>query len=247
MKKFNKKVILITGAAGDLGRQLVKDFLAEDGKVLAVDTNREKLLALKDQCDSNSLVTSVVDVTNSTDMQAVAILAEEKFGGLDVAVFNAGIVGQLMSIINCPEEIFDSVMRVNVKGVWLGIKYVSPLLKLRGGGSIVLMSSIAGLVGYPDTSAYIASKHAVVGLARGAAKELAADNIRVNSVNPGQLEIGMVREFNEDQRAEIISEIPLGRLGTAGDITRMTLFLASEDSRYITGTTNVVDGGYLGF
>jgi len=120
-------------------------------------------------------------------------------------------------------------------------------LRLREGGSIVIMSSIAGLIGDPNTSAYIASKHAVVGLTRGAAQELAADNIRVNSVNPGQLDVGMVREFNEQQRAEIISDIPLGRLATADDIARMTLFLASEDSRYMTGTTNVVDGGYCGF
>ena len=180
-------------------------------------------------------------------MQALAILAEKEFGGLDVAVFNAGLAGQITPIENYSENVFDAVMAVNVKGVWLGIKYVTPLLRLREGGSIVIMSSIAGLIGDPNTSAYIASKHAVVGLTRGAAQELAADNIRVNSVNPGQLDVGMVREFNEQQRAEIISDIPLGRLATADDIARMTLFLASEDSRYMTGTTNVVDGGYCGF
>jgi len=240
-------VVLITGAAGDLGRQLVADFLAEGAEVLAVDTSEEKLSALEEQGASNALVTNIVDVTSSAEMQALAVLVEEEFGGLDVAVFNAGLAGQITPIENYSENVFDAVMAVNVKGVWLGIKYVSPLLRLRGGGSIVIMSSIAGLIGDPNTSAYIASKHAVVGLTRGAAQELAADNIRVNSVNPGQLDVGMVREFNEQQRAEIISDIPLGRLATADDIARMTLFLASEDSRYMTGTTNVVDGGYCGF
>ena len=247
MEKFKNKVVLITGAAGDLGRQLVADFLAEGAEVLAVDTSEEKLSALEEQSASNALVTNVVDVTSSADMQALAVLVEEEFGGLDVAVFNAGLAGQITPIENYSENVFDAVMAVNVKGVWLGIKYVSPLLRLRGGGSIVIMSSIAGLIGDPNTSAYIASKHAVVGLTRGAAQELAVDNIRVNAVNPGQLDVGMVREFNEQQRAEIISDIPLGRLATADDIARMTLFLASEESCYITGTTNVVDGGYCGF
>ena len=247
MEKFKNKVVLITGAAGDLGRQLVADFLAEGAEVLAVDTSEEKLSALEEQGASNALVTNIVDVTSSAEMQALAVLVEEEFGGLDVAVFNAGLAGQITPIENYSENVFDAVMAVNVKGVWLGIKYVIPLLRLREGGSIVIMSSIAGLIGDPNTSAYIASKHAVVGLTRGAAQELAADNIRVNSVNPGQLDVGMVREFNEQQRAEIISDIPLGRLATADDIARMTLFLASEDSRYMTGTTNVVDGGYCGF
>lgn len=247
MGKFENKVILITGAAGDLGKVLVKAFLAEGAKVLATDANSSQLAVLNDQYNSTSLLTSVVDVTSSADMQALAILTEEKFGGLDVAVFNAGIAGQITPIENYPEDIFDRVMAVNVKGVWLGIKHLTPLLRRRRGGSIIIMSSIAGLIGDPNTSAYIASKHAVVGIARGAAKELAADNIRVNCVNPGQLDIGMVREFNEEQREKISNEIPLGRLGTANDIAGMTLFLACDDSRYITGTTNVVDGGYCGF
>lgn len=247
MKKFKNKVMLITGAAGDIGKVLVQNFLDEGGKVIATDTNNKQLDGLITEHGADNLVTRVADVTSSTDMQALAILAEQEFGGLDVAVFNAGLAGQITPIENYSENVFDAVMAVNVKGVWLGIKYVTPLLRLREGGSIVIMSSIAGLIGDPNTSAYIASKHAVVGLTRGAAQELAVDNIRVNAVNPGQLDVGMVREFNEQQRAEIISDIPLGRLATADDIARMTLFLASEDSRYMTGTTNVVDGGYCGF
>ena len=246
MERLSNKVVLITGAVGDLGKALVKTFLAEGAKVLAIDINNSQLAKLSNTHNSTSLITKEADVTSSHDMQAVSKMAEEEFGGLDIAVLNAGIVGRLTSIETYPEDIFDQVMAVNVKGVWLGIKYVSPLLRARGGGSIIVMSSIAGLIGDPNVSAYTASKHAVIGISRGAARELAADKIRVNCINPGQLDIGMVREFNKQQREEITKDIPLGRLGAAEDIAGITLFLASDESRYITGTINVVDGGYCG-
>ena len=248
MGKFINKIVLITGAAGDLGKALTKDFLAESAKVVAVDNNPTQLSMLKEECrHSESLLTKQADVTQSADMQSIVESTVQAFGGLDIAIFNAGIVGAISSIESYPEELFDKVMAVNVRGVWLGIKHTGPALRRRGGGSIVIMSSVAGLIGDPNTSAYIASKHAVIGICRGAAKELAKDQIRVNCVNPGQLDIGMVREFDDNQKNEIINDVPLGRLGTAEDVSRLTMFLASSDSRYITGTVNVVDGGYCGF
>lgn len=247
MKKFTQKIVLITGAAGDLGKHLTKSFLDEGAKVVAVDNNLTQLSILKEECQSDSLIISQADVTESADMKSIVEIAEEEFGGLDVAIFNAGIVGSISPIETYPEETFDKVMAVNVKGVWLGIKHAGPAMRRRGGGSIVIMSSIAGLIGDPNTSAYIASKHAVIGICRGAAKELGKDQIRVNCVNPGQLDVGMVREFDDDQRNEIINDVPLGRLGTAEDVSRLTMFLASNDSRYITGTVNVIDGGYCGY
>jgi len=246
--KFINKIVLITGAAGDLGKTLTKDFLAESAKVVAVDNNATQLSMLKEECrHSESLLTKQADVTQSADMQSIVESTVQAFGGLDIAIFNAGIVGAISPIESYPEELFDKVMAVNVRGVWLGIKHAGPALRRRGGGSIVIMSSVAGLIGDPNTSAYIASKHAVIGICRGAAKELAKDQIRVNCVNPGQLDIGMVREFDDNQKNEIINDVPLGRLGTAEDVSRLTMFLASSDSRYITGTVNVVDGGYCGF
>ena len=248
MGKFINKIVLITGAAGDLGKTLTKDFLAESAKVVAVDNNATQLSMLKEECrHSESLLTKQADVTQSADMQSIVESTVQAFGGLDIAIFNAGIVGAISPIESYPEELFDKVMAVNVRGVWLGIKHAGPALRRRGGGSIVIMSSVAGLIGDPNTSAYIASKHAVIGICRGAAKELAKDQIRVNCVNPGQLDIGMVREFDDNQKNEIINDVPLGRLGTAEDVSRLTMFLASSDSRYITGTVNVVDGGYCGF
>ena len=247
MKKFIGKVVLITGAAGDLGKDLTKRFLDDGAKVVAVDNNLTQLSLLKEEYQSESLIINQVDVTESTDMQSIIETAEQHFGGLDVAIFNAGIVGTISPIETYPEETFDKVMAVNVKGVWLGIKHAGLAMRRRGGGSIVIMSSIAGLIGDPNTSAYIASKHAVIGICRGAAKELAIDQIRVNCVNPGQLDIGMVREFDGNERDRIVRDIPLGRLGSAEDVSNLTMFLASSDSRYITGTVNIVDGGYCGF
>ena len=247
MKKFIQKVVLITGAAGDLGKELTKVFLDEGAKVVAVDNNITQLSLLKEERQTESLIIIRADVTQSADMQSIVESAEQAFGGLDIAIFNAGIVGAISPIESYPEELFDKVMAVNVRGVWLGIKHAGPALRRRGGGSIVIMSSVAGLIGDPNTSAYIASKHAVIGICRGAAKELAKHQIRVNCVNPGQLNIGMVREFDDNQKNEIINDVPLGRLGTAEDVSRLTIFLASSDSCYITGTVNIVDGGYCGF
>lgn len=246
MKKFTQKIVLITGAAGDLGKHLTKSFLDEGAKVVAVDNNLTQLSILKEECQSDSLIINQADVTESADMKSIVEIAEEEFGGLDVAIFNAGIVGAISPIETYPEEAFDKVMAVNVKGVWLGIKHAGPAMRRRGGGSIVIMSSIAGLIGDPNTSAYIASKHAVIGICRGAAKELGKDQIRVNCVNPGQLDIGMVREFDDNQRDRIVGDVPLGRLGTAEDVSYLTMFLAGSDSSYVTGTVNVVDGGYYG-
>ena len=163
MGKFINKIVLITGAAGDLGKTLTKDFLAESAKVVAVDNNATQLSMLKEECrHSESLLTKQADVTQSADMQSIVESTVQAFGGLDIAIFNAGIVGAISPIESYPEELFDKVMAVNVRGVWLGIKHTGPALRRRGGGSIVIMSSVAGLIGDPNTSAYIASKHAVL-------------------------------------------------------------------------------------
>jgi len=243
MRRLNSKVALITGAAGDLGQALTALFIAEGAKVMAVDANETALSVLADQYGPDVLLTKIVEVTDSTAIKHAISFAEEKFGGVDIAVLNAGIVGRIAPIEEYPEDVFDQVMAVNVRGVWLGIKHVGPAMRRRGGGSIIIMSSIAGVMGSAGTSAYVASKHAVIGIARSAAKELADAGIRVNCVNPGQLDIGMARELTDEQKSDITQTIPLGRLGTAEDVSRFTLFLASDDSTYVTGSFHLVDGG----
>lgn len=251
MNCLENKVALITGAGGDVGKAITATFMAEGAKVMAVDVSEGGLATLVELHGSENLATQVVDVAKGEDMASVVSQTEQQFGGLDIAVLNAGIgvVGGAKSpIVDHSEEVFDQVMSVNVRGVWLGIKYAGPAIKRRGGGSIVLMSSIMGLIGSAaGTSAYVASKHAVIGIGRSAAREMAADGIRVNCVNPGQLDVGMVRGLSEEDKSEILRDIPLGRLGTADDVARITLFLASDDSSYITGSFHMVDGGYTDY
>lgn len=245
MKRLENKVALITGAGGDVGQALTNLFIAEGAKVMALDVNKKGLAALVELHGTDNLVTQIVDVASDSDMESVVSQTEQRFGGLDIAVLNAGIVGEILPIADYPVDVFDQVMSVNVRGVWLGIKYTGPAMKRRGGGSIVLMSSIMGVMGSAGgTSAYVASKHAVIGIGRSAAREMAADGIRVNCVNPGQLDIGMVRTLSDENRSELLKKIPLGRLGAADDVARLTLFLAGDESTYITGSFHLVDGGH---
>jgi NAD(P)-dependent dehydrogenase (short-subunit alcohol dehydrogenase family) len=181
--------------------------------------------------------------------------AEERYGGVDVLLANAGIVGDVTPILEYDEARFDQVLDVNVKGPFLGIKAAVPALTRRGGGSIVITSSVAGLRGSPGLSAYATSKHAVIGLMRSAAKELAAQNIRVNTVNPSPVETDMMRyietgivggtseEAAEAVHASMAAQIPMQRYAEAEDIARVMLFLASDDSGWMTGSVNVADGG----
>jgi NAD(P)-dependent dehydrogenase (short-subunit alcohol dehydrogenase family) len=173
------------------------------------------------------------------------------WGGLDIAILNAGIEGLVAPIVEYPLERFDQVIAVNLRSAFLGIKAAAPAIAARGGGAIVLMSSIAGVQGTPGFSAYTASKHAVVGLMKCAALELAPSKIRVNCVNPGPIETRMMRSIEEGlapgagetARSSLAESIPLRRYGTPEEVARLTLFLASDDGAYCTGATYLIDGG----
>ena len=190
-----------------------------------------------------------------TDNEAMVACAEERYGGVDVLLANAGIEGDVAPIADYDEARFDQVMNVNVKGPFLGIKAAVPALTRRGGGSIVITSSITGVRGSPGVAAYSTSKHAVIGLMRSAAKELAAANIRVNTVNPSPVETDMMRRLEggfvggESEEAaaavksQMAAQIPLQRYAEPEDIARVMLFLASDDSSWMTGSVNMADGG----
>jgi NAD(P)-dependent dehydrogenase (short-subunit alcohol dehydrogenase family) len=175
--------------------------------------------------------------------------ALKKMGKIDIFFNNAGIEGVVKPINDYPEDIFDKVMAVNVKGIWLGNKHVVPHMK--EGGSIILSSSVAGISGSPNVSAYVASKHAVVGLMRSLAYEVAPQKIRVNTINPSPVDNRMMRSLEEGYapgKGEAAKEgfeqsIPLSRYATPQEIAKLVVFLASDDSQFITGTTQVIDGG----
>jgi NAD(P)-dependent dehydrogenase (short-subunit alcohol dehydrogenase family) len=193
----------------------------------------------------------VADVTCADDNQKMISVAEERYGGVDVLLANAGIAGDVTSIVEYDEARFDQVMAVNVKGPFLGLQASIPAINKRGGGSIIITSSIMGVTGGANIAPYVTSKHAVIGMMKSAAKECAAMNIRVNTVNPSPVDTNMMRVLEEGlspgeseaMKARMEANIPLGRYAEPDDIAKIMLFLASDDSAFVTGSTYMVDGG----
>ena len=241
------KSAVITGAANGIGAEAAHRFVAEGARVLLVDRDEAALAATAEPLGA-AAATMVGDVAADTTASAYVAEAIRRFGRLDVLLLNAGIEGTMAAIPDLPLATFDRVMAVNVRGVWLGLAAALPAMQ--AGGSIVITSSTAGLRGSARIAAYVTSKHAVVGLMRCAALEAAASGIRVNCVNPGPTDTRMIAAIDEglspgagaSARAR---RIPLGRYGEVAEIAAMMLFLASDEAKYCTGGTYVVDGGVL--
>lgn len=250
-KRFEDKVVLITGGTGGIGEVTAKLFLEEGAKVAIVGTNDEKLEKAKSEL--GDVLTIRADVSKEEDVKNYVEKTVEKFGKIDIFFNNAGIEGKVKPLENQTVEDFKNVLDVNVIGVFLGLKYVVPVMRKNGGGSIINTSSVAGLMGSPGVMPYIASKHAVIGITKTAALEVAKDNIRVNSVHPSPVETRMMRSleagFNpEDANAakeQQAAMIPLGRYAEPEEIAKLVLFLGSDDSEFITGSQYVIDGGLL--
>jgi NAD(P)-dependent dehydrogenase (short-subunit alcohol dehydrogenase family) len=249
MKKLTNKVAIITGGAGSIGKTTAQLFLGEGAKVVLVDLQESDLKEAVEELGGKDMAYCVADVTQSADVQRYVTYVVETFGKIDIFFNNAGIEGVVKPIADYPEEMFDKVIAVNVKGVWLGNKYVLP--HMNDGGSIIITSSVAGLLGSPNVSAYITSKHANVGIMRATAVEAAPRKIRVNCVHPSPVDNRMMRSleegFSPGQGAAVKEQlsltIPLGRYAEPIEIGKLVLFLASDDSQFITGTTQVIDGG----
>ena len=253
MNRLEDKVAIITGATGGIGKAATELFLNEGANVLMVDLNEDDLIEVTKEIDSNKLSYLQGDVSQYSDNLKAVELAVERYGGLDIFIANAGVAGEIQPITEYDESTFDNLMAVNAKGPFLGLKACIPALTERGGGSVIITSSVAGLTGAPFLSPYVMSKHAVVGLTKSAAKECAEMNIRVNSVNPSPVETKMMRVL-EDGMSEINGEevnqetfaeqIPLGRYAEANEIAKLMLFLSGDDSEFITGSVHTIDGGF---
>ena len=251
MLRLSEKVAIITGGAGGIGRAAAKRFVAEGAKVMLVDLDEIALKRTVEQLGGNVASYCVADVSQAQDTKNYVAATLEKYGRVDIYLANAGVEGQVASIVDYDEDTFDNVMAVNVKGVWLGIKYLFPSMQLQGGGSIIITSSTAGIKGAPGLSAYNASKHAVIGLMRSTALDGAAHQIRVNTVNPSPVETRMMRSLEAAINAEdtkgthdrIAASIPLKRYGEPEDIANIMLFLASDESAFLTGGVYMADGG----
>ena len=249
--RLENKVAVITGGAGGIGEAAAKRFIAEGANVLLVDLDAGVLEAACGRIGSNRVSFLVGDVTRAVDNQAMIDTATERYGGVDIFLANAGIEGDVASLLDYPEERFDELMAINVKGPFLGLRAAVPALRKRGGGSVIITSSVAGIKGAPSLAPYVTSKHAVIGLMKSAAKEFAAEGIRVNTVNPSPVNTRMMRSIehglNPDQPEQaqqmMAAGIPMQRYAEAEDIANLMLFLASDESSFITGAVYMADGG----
>lgn len=251
-KRLDGKVAVITGGAAGIGKETAKLFLQEGAKVSIVDINNEDLTSAEKELSEFGEVMSVqADVTDEAAVKNYVEKTVTKFGPIDVFFNNAGIEGKVAPIINHEVTDFDKVLAVNVRGVFLGMKHVLPVMMEQKTGSIINMSSVAGFIGSPGVSPYVASKHAVIGLTKSVALEVAAEGIRVNSVHPSPVNTRMMRSleqgFDPDNAAAVKEglekDIPMQRYGETEDISKLVLFLASDDSTFITGSQYRIDGG----
>lgn len=254
-RRFEGKVVIVTGAAGGIGRAAAERFASEGAKVVVVDRVGSPLaetVSAVQRAGGEALAVEA-DVSKGAEVERYVREAVARFGGIDVLFNNAGILGSMAAITEYPEEMFDRVLGVNAKGVWLGIKTVAPIMRERGGGAIVNTASTAAQGAAPGLVAYSASKHAVIGITKTAAVELAPQGIRVNCICPGPIETGMMREAErgvnpdhpEQERGAWAEAVPLKRYGQPAEIAAMAAFLASEEASYITGAVHNVDGGLM--
>lgn len=244
MTTLDGKIAVITGAAGNIGAATARLMAGRGARIVAVDRPGTDLSALT--ADLPGVVAVEADITDEDAVRACVSRARELNGRIDILFNNAGLEGPVRDISDYDLADFRKVLAVNVEGVFLGLKHVLPVMLAQGAGSVVNCSSVAGLVGAPGMAAYVASKHAVVGLTRAAALEVAATGVRVTCVNPGPVHGRMMGSIDdgaglsEEARAKAV---PARRYGRAEEVAALVAFLASDEAAHITGSVHAIDGG----
>jgi NAD(P)-dependent dehydrogenase (short-subunit alcohol dehydrogenase family) len=253
MSRFSKKVVVVTGGGSGIGKATALQFASEGASVVIGNRNeskgREVVKEINDAGGNASFIQT--DVTKESDVKALVDHAVSKYGKLDAAFNNAGTEGDTATIVEDTEKNFNRIFDVNVKGLWLSMKYEIEYMLNHGGGSIVNTASIAGLIGFPQHGMYTASKHAVLGLTKSAALEYGAQGIRINAVSPGTIQTEMLDRFageteEEQQKTKeyLMSKNPIGRIGEPKEIAGAVLWLCSEEASFMLGQSVTVDGGF---
>ena len=247
---LNPRVVMVTGAGSGIGRACALAFAKDGAIVVLVDRDEAQGVQAARMVDTVGGTAAFIraDVSQADQVKELVEGVIARFGRLDVAVNNAGIEGPKANTVECTLEDWEAVMGVNLRGMWLCMKHQIPRMVRQGGGAIVNCSSVAGQIGLPESPAYSASKHGVIGLTQTAALEFARANIRINAVCPGAIQTPMLDRYfkgDDEIRRRLLGLEPMGRFGNASEVADAVHWLASERASFITGISLPVDGGWL--
>lgn len=244
---FKDKVAVVTGAASGIGAAVAQLLAASGAKVLIADLNEDGAREVAESIVAKGGIAKgfAADVSDALEVEAMVAAAQREFGGLHLAVNNAGISGAAAPTGEYPLDSWNKVIGINLTSVFYGLRYQIPAILASGGGAIVNMASILGSVGFANSPAYVAAKHGVIGLTKSAAIEYAKHGIRINSIGPGFIDTPLLSANLDAATLTAIAGMhPVGRLGTSEEVAALTAFLLSEDASFITGSYHLVDGGY---
>lgn len=247
MSRFTHKVALVTGAGSGIGAAIARGLAAEGASVVVTDIDRDAADSVVRQITDagGTAATFAQNTANWEDSRAAVDFAQQTYGGLHLAVNNAGIGGPAAPIGDYDVDAWDRVRAINLDGVFYGLKFQLPAIVASGGGAVVNMASVLGSVGIAQSAAYVAAKHALVGLTKVAALEYTAQGVRTNAVGPGFIDTPLVRaSLSPEALTHLEKEHATGRLGTDTEVAALTLFLLSDDASFISGSYHLVDGGY---
>ncbi|SDG90253.1 SDR family NAD(P)-dependent oxidoreductase [Alloyangia pacifica] len=243
--RFEGKVAAVTGAGSGIGKAIAMQLANSGAKIVVADLNEAAARAVADAITAAG-GTAEISVGDASDAGSVKSMVEvaKSLGGLHLLVNNAGIGGPNAPVGDYPEDGWRKVIDINLNAVFLGMRHGIPAMLDAGGGAIVNMASVMGSVGMQGTVGYVTAKHAVVGMTKTAALEYADKGIRVNSVGPAFIDTPLLEQLEEEARAALVAQHPVGRLGKAEEVAALVLFLLSEHASFITGSYHLVDGGY---